>query len=279
MCQHTSLFLLFLKRGGFVVIDGDGAVVDGSDDVAGVLVVDSAANGVGGAEDLLDGTRHLAGDGAAAHNLGDLDDVLEGDVAVVGLVGVVVQGLDDEGSGGGDDRHGCLAVDDDQLDGDLHSHPVHGGLLDLLTHNLGGHTEGTNLGGQGGGSADLTAGGAHVDDLGFHVRGTAHDEKVGWIRGEGEKEGVDELVLKTRFKKKKQRTEDCPSLIPRRYSAQAALKLPERGCEHPLAWNRATVPRRSLPASMLRESESVCVCAWAACGSTFDCALHVRTSS
>jgi ribosomal protein L11 len=42
-----------------------------------VLAVDGAADGNAGAEDLLDAATELLGHGPRAHDLGDLDDVVE----------------------------------------------------------------------------------------------------------------------------------------------------------------------------------------------------------
>lgn len=121
-----------------------------------VLAVDGAADGNAGAEDLLDAATELLGHGPRAHDLGDLDDVVERDVAVVfdvlGLLAVALwlfEGLDDQGSGGRDHRDFRLAI----LDGQLHRHaealPVLRGLLcDVLSYLFGGETKGTDLRGE-----------------------------------------------------------------------------------------------------------------------------------
>jgi len=164
-----------------LVGDLDLAVVDAGLDVAGRLSVDGAADGVAGAEDLLDGAGEDAGHGALAHGAGDLDDLVEGEVAVVDdvllLLAVadgLVEGLHDEGGGGGDHGDGGLAVDDGELDGDAQALPVLGGLHDVLTDLLGGEAERTDLGREGGGRSDLTTHGAHDHDLNVIGRRRAH---------------------------------------------------------------------------------------------------------
>ena len=97
-------------------------------------------------------------------------DVLHGDVTVVldvlHLLAVTVgllQSLDNQGSGGGADSNLikvflkhlvfletiysnlCLSVLDSELDGDLETLPVAGGLGNVVSDLLGGETEGTNL--------------------------------------------------------------------------------------------------------------------------------------
>lgn len=161
--------------------DLDLAIVDAGLDVAGGLSVDGAADGVAGAEDLLDGAGKDTGHGALAHGAGDLDDLVEGEVAVVDdvllLLAVtdgLVEGLHDEGGGRGDHGDGSLTVDDGELDGDVQALPVLGGLLDVLTDLLGGEAERTDLGRKGGGRSDLATHGAHDHDLNVIGRRRAH---------------------------------------------------------------------------------------------------------
>ena len=75
-----------------------------------VLPVHSTAHRLGGAEDLLADTTELPGHGPGSHDAGGLVDVVHGDVPVVLHVlhllpvpGRLLQGLDDQGSGRGDD--------------------------------------------------------------------------------------------------------------------------------------------------------------------------------
>ena len=119
-----------------------------------------------------------------------VEDVVNLDVPVVldvlHLLPVPVwllEGLDDQGSGRGDNGnlntettyldfrysfhfpHLSLSVLDGELDGDLETFPVAGGLGDVLSDLLGRETEGTDLGGEGGRGSDLTTDHAELDDL------------------------------------------------------------------------------------------------------------------
>ena len=69
----------------------------------------------------------------------------------------LLQCLDDQGGGRGNHLHAGLTVLDDEPNGDLEALPVPGGLHDVITNLLGRQTEGTNLGGQGGGGGHLTS--------------------------------------------------------------------------------------------------------------------------
>ena len=104
--------------------------------ILGVLAVNGAADADAGAEDLLDSPGHLLGHGPGLHDLGDLDDVVEADVAVVldvlHLLPVplgLLEGLDDERRGGRDDGDLGLTVLDGELDGDAEALPVLGRSL------------------------------------------------------------------------------------------------------------------------------------------------------
>ena len=61
--------------------------------------------------------------------------------------------------------HRCLSVLDGELDSDLETLPIAGGLGDVLTDFLGRETEGADLGGQGGGGTDLASDHTELDDL------------------------------------------------------------------------------------------------------------------
>jgi len=146
--------------------------INGITKILGVLAIDGASDGEGSSENLLDGTRELAGKGLGAHDAGDLNDIIERDVAVVldvllllAVTGSLLEGLDDQGRGRGDDRDGSLTVLDGQLNGDTETLPVLGGLGNIFTDLLGRKTERTNLGGKSRGSSDLSSGGTEVDDL------------------------------------------------------------------------------------------------------------------
>jgi hypothetical protein len=74
----------------------------------GVETVDGAANGDACAEDFFDGADKLSGVRLGSHLLGDINDLIKLDLAVVndvlGLLTVTwgfLEGLEDKGSGGG----------------------------------------------------------------------------------------------------------------------------------------------------------------------------------
>lgn len=81
----------------------------------------------------------------------------------------LLERLDDERSSRGHDRDLRLSILNSELHGDAESLPVLGGLFgDVLSDLFGGESEGADLGGEGGGGADLASGDADVDvdDLG-----------------------------------------------------------------------------------------------------------------
>ena len=99
-------------------------VVDPGLDVARALAVDGAPDGVARSQDLLDGSRELLRHGPFPHLPRDVDDLIEGDVAVVDdvlhLLAIaigLVQRLHDEGGGGRDHRDGGLTVHDRETTG------------------------------------------------------------------------------------------------------------------------------------------------------------------
>lgn len=138
----------------------------------GVLAVDGAADGLSSAEDLLDGTGEVLGEGLEAHLAGDLDNLVEGDVTTVldvllllAVMGGLLERLDDERRSRGDDRDGSLTVLDGKLNSDTETLPVTSGLGNVFTDLLGGKTKRTDLGGKSRGGTNLTTGGSEVDDL------------------------------------------------------------------------------------------------------------------
>ena len=141
--------------------------VDEALDGAGSHAVDSAANRLAGAEDLLAGASEGGSHGAGTHDAGNADEVVLGDVAVVLDVLLLllvtdglVEGLDDESGSAGDDLDGGLTVLHDELAGDTETLPVLGSLGDIITDLFGVETEGTDLGGKSG-----TGGGLTTDNL------------------------------------------------------------------------------------------------------------------
>jgi hypothetical protein len=120
-------------------------------DALGGAAVDLATGGESSADNLKDGTL----DG-----LGVLDVLL-----LFAVTRGLLEGLDDQGGGRGNDRDGGLTVLDGQADGDAETLPVAGGLGDIFTDLLGRKTERTDLGRKGGRGTDLTSGGTEVNDL------------------------------------------------------------------------------------------------------------------
>lgn len=94
-------------------------------DALGAAAVDLATGGESSAEDLEDGALKSLGHGLVAHGAGNVDDLVKRDglgvLDVLLLLAVtrgLLEGLDDQGRGGGNDRDGGLTVLDGQADGD-----------------------------------------------------------------------------------------------------------------------------------------------------------------
>lgn len=101
------------------------AAVDALNDNLGGLAINLASNTVGSSENLLDTTSEVLGERLVAHGAGNIDDLLERDglavldvLLLLAVTGRLLEGLDDQGRGGRDDRDGGLTV----LDGELDSH-------------------------------------------------------------------------------------------------------------------------------------------------------------
>lgn len=102
------------RTGGDIVLDGLGAAA-----------IDLAADTVGSSQNLLHVTLKRLGEGLELHHTGDLDNLIEGYrlgvLDVLLLLAVprgLLQGLDDQGGGGGNDGDSGLTVLDGELDGD-----------------------------------------------------------------------------------------------------------------------------------------------------------------
>lgn len=141
-------------------------------DALGGAAVDLATGGEGSADNLKDSTLEGLGHGLVAHGAANLNDLVKRDglgvLDVLLLLAVtrgLLEGLDDKGGGGGNDRDGSLTVLDGQADGDAETLPVASGLGDVFTDLLGRKTERTDLGRKGGRGTDLTSGGTEVDNL------------------------------------------------------------------------------------------------------------------
>ena len=109
----------------FVLLFGDLdlALVDLIDDVVGRLAVDGASDGLSGTEDLLDGTFQLARHRAVTHDAGDVDDLIERNVAavlnVLDLLAVtwrLLESADEESGSAGNHAHRRLTILDRQFD-------------------------------------------------------------------------------------------------------------------------------------------------------------------
>ena len=105
--------------------DLDFALVDLIDDIVGRLAVDRASDGLSGAENLLDSAFQLARHGALAHDAGDVNDLVEGNVAavldVLDLLAVtrrLLEGADEESGSAGNYAHCRLTILDRQFDRD-----------------------------------------------------------------------------------------------------------------------------------------------------------------
>jgi hypothetical protein len=101
------------------------AVVDSLDNGLRGLAVNLAADRVSSSQNLLDTTSQVLGEGLVAHGAGNLDDLVNGDGLVVldvllllAVTGRLLQGLDTQGRGGGNNGDSSLTVLDGQLDGD-----------------------------------------------------------------------------------------------------------------------------------------------------------------
>ncbi len=130
--------------------------VDKGSDILGALSVNSCTQGDACAEHLLDSSLEIDSHALGAKFLGNIDDVSKLEVAVVlhvllllSVTRSLLKSLNDQGSGSGENSDETLSVLDHHLDLDLDAAPVSGGLLDVFTDLLGGHTEGTALGSEG----------------------------------------------------------------------------------------------------------------------------------
>merc|ERR1711976_885812 len=108
------------------------------------------------------------------HGACNVDDLIKVDVTIVlhmlDLLTVPLrffQGPDYQCRCSGYHGHLCLSVLYSQLYSDLQALPVTSSLGNIITNLLRGETEGTNLGGKGGGCTNLTTHGPHVNDLDF----------------------------------------------------------------------------------------------------------------
>merc|ERR1719189_583598 len=130
----VSIFNILLARTVYLPI------IDLVDNVVRVLTINSAADRLGRAQDLLHHPGELPGHGPGPHHPGSVDDVVERDVAtvldVLDLLPVtrrLLQGLDDEGRGRRHHGDGGLSVLDLELHRHLEALPFAGRLGDVVT--------------------------------------------------------------------------------------------------------------------------------------------------
>lgn len=109
-------------------------------DVLGAAAINLAASAERSTEDLLDGALQVLGHRLEAHGAGDLNDLIEGNALgvldVLLLLAVtrgLLEGLDDERRGRGNNGDGGLTVLDGQLDRDAETLPVASSLGDIFT--------------------------------------------------------------------------------------------------------------------------------------------------
>jgi len=124
-------------------------------DVLGAAAVDLAASAESSSENLENGTLEVLGHGLEPHSAGNADDLIERNalgvldvLLLLAVAGRLLEGLDDERRGGGNDGDGGLTVLDGQLDGDTETLPVTSGLGNIFTDLLWRQTERTDLGGE-----------------------------------------------------------------------------------------------------------------------------------
>lgn len=101
------------------------AVIDGLDNGLRGLAVNLAADRVSSSQNLLDTILQVLGERLVAHGAGNLDDLVNGDGLVVldvllllAVTRGLLEGLDDERRGSGNNGDSSLTVLDGQLDGD-----------------------------------------------------------------------------------------------------------------------------------------------------------------
>ena len=138
--------------------------------ILGALALNGAADRDGSAEDFHDGSLEISCKGLGAHFLGDFNDLIHGDFAVVenvlGLLSVAsrfFKSFEDQGTSSVHDADFALLVLDLDLDLDLDALPVLGGFLDVFTDLLRGHTDGRALGCEGSSRSDFTTDNLHKD--------------------------------------------------------------------------------------------------------------------
>jgi len=141
-------------------------------DVLGAAAIDLAASAESSSENLKHGTLEVLGHRLEPHGAGNGDDLIKRNALemldVLLLLAVarrLLERLDDERRGRGNDGDGGLTVLDGQLDSDTETLPVTSGLGDIFTDLLWRQTERTDLGGERGRSTNFTTSRTEVDNL------------------------------------------------------------------------------------------------------------------
>jgi hypothetical protein len=107
------------------------------------------------AQDLFHGALQILGQTLVPHRPGNVDDLIKRDrlgvldvLFFLTVAGWLLQRLDHERRGRGDDRDGGLTVLDREAHGHAQPFPVSCGLGDVFSDLFGGETERTDLGGE-----------------------------------------------------------------------------------------------------------------------------------
>lgn len=138
--SHHYAVAFLLRIADLLLGDLNLARLDVVGDVLRAAAIDLAAGAESSSENLLDGTLQVLGHGLKAHGAGDVDDLIEGNA--LGVLDVLLllpvargllEGLDDERRGRGNDGDLGLTVLDGQPDGDTETLPVASGLGDIFT--------------------------------------------------------------------------------------------------------------------------------------------------
>jgi hypothetical protein len=130
-CSHVRCLLLR---------DLDLAGLDVVRDRLRAAAVNLAAGAEGGSENLERGALEVLGHRLESHCAGNGDDLIERNALgvldvffLLAVAGRLLEGLDDEGRSGGDDRDGGLTVLDGQLNRNAQTLPVSSGLGDVFS--------------------------------------------------------------------------------------------------------------------------------------------------
>ena len=108
------------------------------------LPINVSTNALRRTQDLLDRARQTLGKGLVTEDTSNLDclvkregTVVDTSLLLLAVTSRLLESLDDEGRGRGDNGYGCLTVLDGELDGDTETLPVGGGLGDVFSDLLG----------------------------------------------------------------------------------------------------------------------------------------------